>query len=137
MKVVLLVQSARSIVLFKHFLNAAFIIVISLLTTSPASAQHTEGSNVNIFGDEAVHVGDTRTYYIVPRYPDASYYTPIWDYSGYLSSLATVIDQGRDAAGREYIVLHFDAPGYTWLSYDGLYDGITEDFDEINLHIIP
>jgi hypothetical protein len=54
--------------------------------------------------------------------------TRLWDYSSYLSSLATVIDQGRDAAGGEYIVLHFDAPGYTWLSYDGLYDGITEDF---------
>jgi hypothetical protein len=51
--------------------------------------------------------------------------------------LATIVDQGRDAAGNEYIILHFYAAGYTWLSFDGLYNGITEDFDEINLHIIP
>ena len=137
MKLVLLVQSARSNVLFRYFLKASFIIAISLVTTSSASAQHTEGSNVNIFGDETVHVGDTRTYYIVPRYPDATSYTPIWDYNGYLSPFATIVDQGRDAAGNEYIILHFYAAGYTWLSFDGLYNGITEDFDEINLQILP
>jgi len=110
MKVVLLVQPARFNVLFRRVLKAAFIIAISLVTTSPASAQHTEGSNVNIYGDETVHVGDTRTYYITPRYPDVTQYTPIWDYTGYLSSLATIVDQGRDAAGHEYIVLNFYAP---------------------------
>jgi len=137
MNLLLPVHSARFDVLFRHFLKAAFIIAISLVTTSSASAQHTEGSNVNIFGDETVHVGDTRTYYIVPRYPDVAQYTPIWDYTGYLSSLATIIDQGRDASGNEYIILNFYAAGHSWLSFDGLYNGLGQDFDEITLHILP
>jgi hypothetical protein len=136
MKVALPVPSARFAVLFKYLLKAVFIMAISLITTSSASAQHCDDCNVNIFGDETVRVGDTRTYYVTPRYPYASY-TPIWDYNGYLGSFATIIDQGKDAWGNEYITLNFYAPGYTWFSYDGLYDGITEDYDEMTLHILP
>ncbi|NII29091.1 hypothetical protein HB364_28690 [Pseudoflavitalea sp. X16] len=137
MKVVLPVQSARFNVLFRHLLKAAFIIAISLVATSPASAQQCEGCNVLILGEELVRVGDTKTYYVTPRYPDAEPYTPIWDYNGYLSPFATIVDQGQDAWGNEYIVLYFYAPGYTWLTYDGLYDGMTQDFSEITLHILP
>jgi hypothetical protein len=136
MNVALQVQSARFNVFFKFLLKAAFIMAISLATTSSAAAQHCDDCNVNIFGEETVRVGDTRTYYVTPRYPYASY-TPIWDYNGYLSPFATIIDQGKDVWGNEYITLSFYASGYTWLSYVGLYDGITEDYDEMTLHILP
>ena len=134
MKVVL--QSPRFHVLFKHFWKAAFIVAISLMSTSSASAQHCDGCNVNIVGEETVHVGDTKRYYVTPRYPYAEY-TPIWDYDGDLWSVATIVDQGKDASDNEYIVLYFYAEGHPWLDYVGLYDGITEDYDEITLHIYP
>lgn len=117
-------------------LKAIFIMAISLVTASSASAQHCEDCNVNIFGEELVRVGDTRTYYITPRLPDVPY-TPYWDYYGYLSGYATIIAQGKDMWGHEYITLNFYASGYTWLNYEGMYEGITEDYDEMNLHILP
>jgi hypothetical protein len=136
MNVVLPVKSLRFHAFFKNMLKAVCIIAICLITTSSASAQHCQDCNVNIFGDEFARVGETRTYYVTPRYPDVSY-TPIWDYSGNLSPYATIIDQGRNAWGNEYITLYFHTSGYTWLSYDGLYDGMTQDYDEMTLHIMP
>jgi len=136
MNVVLQASSARFNVLLRYFLKASFIMVICLVSTSRASAQHCEDCNVNIFGEELVRVGETHTYFITPRLPNTPY-TPIWDYNGYLSAYATIVDQGLDAFGHEYIKLNFYASGWTWLSYDGLYSGITEDYDEMNLHILP
>lgn len=116
-------------------LRLSFILIILLSGVSFAQAQHCDGCNLNINGPETVSVGQTVTYTVTPS-PVSGYYSPYWDYYGYLTPYADIVDQGQYPNGDYYIVLYFHTAGYTWLNFEGMY-WHGDDYDEINLRINP
>lgn len=118
-----------------RFLRFSFILVLLLTGASYAQAQHCDGCNLNINGPDVVSVGQTVTYTVTPS-PVSGYYSPYWDYYGYLTPYATIIDEGQYTNGDYYITLYFHTSGYTWLNFEGVYYH-GDDYDEINLRINP
>jgi hypothetical protein len=47
------------------------------------------------------------------------------------------LDQGITANGDEWVKVSFSTPGDVWLTYDGLYPGMTQDFGELSIRIEP
>lgn len=121
-------------VLRNPLLRFSFIMTILLSATSYAQAQHCDGCNLNINGPETVSVGQTITYTVTPS-PVSGYYSPYWDYYGYLNGYANIIDQGQYPNGDYYITLYFHTAGYTWLNFEGMYYH-GDDYDEMTLHIL-
>ncbi len=119
-------------------MKVLFALVLTLLLAAggPASAQECGGCNVNILGEDVVHVGDTKIYFVTPNHPNIPY-TQFWDSYGYLAPFASIIDQGKTANGIEWVMVGFSQPGDVWLTYDGLYPGMTQDFGELYIRIEP
>jgi hypothetical protein len=117
------------------FLKPVFAIALFLAAANCANAQHCDGCNVNINGPTYIHVGDTVTFTVTPSMPYFEY-SVAWDQIHFLDGIADIIDQGKDLAGDEYIVLYFHSTGSPWFTYSGSYSGF-QDFDELALQIVP
>lgn len=116
-------------------LKISLMLIVLLSAASYTQAQHCDGCNLNINGPEIVSVGQTVTYTVTPT-PVSGYYTPYWDYYGYLNGYATILDQGQYANGDYYLTLYFNTAGYTWLNFEGMYYA-GDDYDEFTLQINP
>lgn len=119
----------------KPLLQFSLIMMVLLCSASFAQAQHCDGCNLNINGPDVVSVGQTVTYTVTPT-SVSGYYSPYWDYYGYLNGYADIIDAGQYSNGDYYITLYFHTAGYTWLNFEGMY-WHGNDYDEITLRINP
>jgi hypothetical protein len=51
----------------------ALVLTLLLAAGGPASAQECGGCNVNILGEDVVHVGDAKIYFVTPNHPNIPY----------------------------------------------------------------
>ena len=70
----------------------ALVLTLLLAAGGPASAQECGGCNVNILGEDVVHVGDAKIYFVTPNHPNIPY-TQFWDSYGYMAPFASILDQ--------------------------------------------
>lgn len=127
-------KSTNGAILLKGF----FAVLCFILFFSSAKAQHCDGCSLNINGPTEVHVGDTTTYYV----SDNNLHNRVaqWNYnSGGEINGGTIIDQGVDAYGNDYVTIYWSYFSYPNLTIDLNCD---EDpygdfYDEINITMLP